>query len=355
MAEAFQAGVEASILTDDRTLQNLVVFAHHCGFAMAVGVSDSDWWDPDACGGEGAVVAALEYYTPACFAKRSAANGVDYFLNGCFVFQLMLVFGNLPAAKLWAAKAAAAFTQIDFASSPSKFATVMWEPFWARIVATVLVRLNLKAEALAVLDAIGFSWSDRGFSLFEAFGAALAQALPGYSADEDAVYHRLLLYLASPQTAALDKEVGAWIPAPVALFELDRTSCYGYFIAGTRSVLPMAARAFLQLGRDDDAFEVARLAVSIPESTVGRQYSTVECHSVLGQVAAKRGDLEEAGGHFGRALEVAKASRRLPMLELLAAQEWKRAVSGSGAAADAAIDAACAKMGKSRAALASVL
>ena len=91
----------------------------------------------------------------------------------------------------------------------------------------------------------------------------------------------------------------------------------------------MAARAFLQLGRDDDAFEVARLAVSIPESTVGRQYSTVECHSVLGQVAAKRGDLEEAGGHFGRALEVAKASRRLPMLELLAAQEWKRAVSGT--------------------------
>jgi hypothetical protein len=43
------------------------------------------------------------------------------------------------------------------------------------------------------------------------------------------------------------------------------------------------------------------------------------------------------------------------MLQLLAARDWKRSVSASGAAADAAIDAACAKMGKSRVELASVL
>jgi hypothetical protein len=204
------------------------------------------------------------------------------------------------------------------------------------------------------LDAIGFSWSDRGFSLYEEFLAA-AQALPGFSVDEDAVYHRLVLYLASPQAAALDKEAGAWIPAPAALFELDRSTTWGYVCGGAFCVLHLAARAFLQLGRDDDAFEVARLAVSTVESTTGRNYLAVECHCVLGQVAAKRGELEESGGHFGRALEVAKASRRLPMLELLAAQEWKRAVSGSGAEADAAIDVACVKMGKSRASLASLL
>ena len=75
---------------------------------------------------------------------------------------------------------------------------------------------------------------------------------------------------------------------------------------------------------------------------------------MLGQVAAKRGQLEEASGHFGRALEEAAASR-LPMLELLAARDWKRAVGGSGEAAEAVIDAACAKMGKSRAQLARVL
>jgi hypothetical protein len=70
----------------------------------------------------------------------------------------------------------------------------------------------------------------------------------------------------------------------------------------------------------------------------------VECHGVLGQVAAKRGDFEAASGHFTRGLEEARASR-LPMLELLTARDWKRAVGEQGEAA----------MGKSRAQLASVL
>ena len=65
-------------------------------------------------------------------------------------------------------------------------------------------------------------------------------------------------------------------------------------------------------------------------------------------------ELEEAGGHFKRALNEATASR-LPMLELLAARDWKRAVDESSDVADAVIDAACAKMGKSRAQLATVL
>ena len=34
------------------------------------------------------------------------------------------------------------------------------------------------------------------------------------------------------------------------------------------------------------------------------------------------------------------------MLEVLAARDWKRAVAGSGEAADAVVDAACRKMGK---------
>ena len=77
------------------------------------------------------------------------------------------------------------------------------------------------------------------------------------------------------------------------------------------------------------------------------KYVLVECHGMLGQVAAKRGQLEEASGHFGRALEEAKASR-LPMLELLTARDWKQAVASSSDAAEAVIDVACAKMGKSR-------
>ena len=74
---------------------------------------------------------------------------------------------------------------------------------------------------------------------------------------------------------------------------------------------------------------------------------------MLGQAAASRGDAHEASGHFARALEEAKASR-LPMLELLVARDWKRAV-GEYAEADAVIDGACAAMGKSREEMASVL
>jgi hypothetical protein len=72
-----------------------------------------------------------------------------------------------------------------------------------------------------------------------------------------------------------------------------------------------------------------------------RKFDLVECHGVLGQVAAKRGDFEAASGHFARGLEEARASR-LPMLELLMARDWKRAVGEqeqAGAAdADAVID-----------------
>ena len=136
------------------------------------------------------------------------------------------------------------------------------------------------------------------------------------------------------------------------LAQHERDYCYARqrFMLG---ILNLGARAFLKLGRDDEAAETARIAVSAEQQTM-HKYVLVECHSVLGQVAAKRGDVEEASGHFGRALEEAAASR-LPMLELLAGRDWKRAVGESSAAADAAIDAACAKMGKSRAQLAMVL
>ena len=122
---------------------------------------------------------------------------------------------------------------------------------------------------------------------------------------------------------------------------------------GMQGIVNLGARAFLKLGRDDDAAEMARIAVSAEQRTM-HKYVLVECHCVLGQVAASRGSAEEASGHFGRALEEAKASR-LPMLEVQAAREWKQAVAESGAAADAVVDAACAKVNKPRAELEAAL
>ena len=70
----------------------------------------------------------------------------------------------------------------------------------------------------------------------------------------------------------------------------------------------------------------------------------------------------EADGHFVNALEEAKLKLRggVPMLEVLAAREWKRHVlepqeGRDASAAEAMIDEACVKMITSRGAIASVL
>ena len=82
------------------------------------------------------------------------------------------------------------------------------------------------------------------------------------------------------------------------------------------------------------------------------------CYQVLGQIAAKRGQMDEADGHFSKAMEYAKLSLA-PMLEVLAARDWKKCVlepTGRDCAlAEAAIDEACSKMKKSREDLSSVL
>ena len=102
---------------------------------------------------------------------------------------------------------------------------------------------------------------------------------------------------------------------------------------------------------------MSRIAVS-PEQKTEKKTTLVSCHSILGQVAAKRGDLDEAEAHFANALGEAALSR-LPMLEVLAARDWKRhalvAHGRSGAEADMVIDGACGKMGKTRKQLGSVL
>ena len=94
-----------------------------------------------------------------------------------------------------------------------------------------------------------------------------------------------------------------------------------------------------------------------PEQKIFKRSTLVECHSVLGQIAARRGKDEEARAHFEKGLTEAQRSN-LPMLELLAARDWKRhagASAGVGASIDEAIEAACKKMGKSVGRMAAIL
>ena len=113
----------------------------------------------------------------------------------------------------------------------------------------------------------------------------------------------------------------------------------------------------MKLGRDDDAYELSRLAVS-PEQKTEKRIPLVTSYSILGQIAAKRGNLDEAGGHFANALKEAERSR-LPMMDLLAARDWKKHLLEPNGrdcgAAEAVIDAACARMKKEKVQLAGVL
>ena len=102
---------------------------------------------------------------------------------------------------------------------------------------------------------------------------------------------------------------------------------------------------------------IASIAVC-PEQKTLKKTTIVPCHSILGRIAAKRGEFEKAEVHFADALKEAKLSR-LPMLELLTARDWERhLLEPNGrdvSAAEAVIDGACAKMKKTREQLASIL
>ena len=145
------------------------------------------------------------------------------------------------------------------------------------------------------------------------------------------------------------------IPSP-SFFTRSPQSRYNQ-LYGVFEDRAFAALAMLKLGRDDDAFELASFSVS-PEAKTEKKISLVTCHSILGQVAAKRGELDEAETHFANALVEAGLSR-LPMLELLAARDWKKHLLAPNERncdrAEVVIDGACAKMRKSREQLSSIL
>jgi hypothetical protein len=307
-------------------------------------------WEPSDHGGEAALVAGVEAYSyQASLAFNWAA---DTTRGGLQNIPLALYFGNLPILDIWLAKVMPVYEAMDLPVT-RRFSVDGMEVFHLRSSCSLFLLLGQPRRAHALLAVLGCVWSSAGFECCDALSAAMGKATSSLKPAPDAVLMRLLMFLASPSPSpAIDTKAGAWIPTPPQLAQHERD--YGYARqVGMMGILNLGARAFLKLGRDDDAVETAHIAVSVEQQTM-QKYVLVECHSVLGQVAAKRGDVEDAGGHFGRALEEAAASR-LPMLELLVARDWKRAVGESGKAADAVIDGACAKMGRTRAQLAPVL
>ena len=120
---------------------------------------------------------------------------------------------------------------------------------------------------------------------------------------------------------------------------------------------PFGALAYLKLGRDEEAYELAKIAVS-PEQKTEKTTTFNMCYSTLGIVAAKRGSLDEANGYFTQAMDYAKRSK-MPMYEVLTARDWKKHLlepnGRDTGAAEVAIDEACSKMSKTREDLARIL
>ena len=74
-------------------------------------------------------------------------------------------------------------------------------------------------------------------------------------------------------------EVNGWIPSLVELAESDKYFFMRSF--GLSGTAPFGALAFLKLGRDDDAYELAKIAVS-PEQKTEKITTFIICYQVLG-------------------------------------------------------------------------
>ena len=115
----------------------------------------------------------------------------------------------------------------------------------------------------------------------------------------------------------------------------------------TKSAVALGARAYLRPGnKDDEAAETARggLAEAKKATTI------IECHRVLGIVAARRGDAAGAEAAFGKGREEARDTG-IWLLEMLCARDLMQFVlEGQGQEREAEgtlmIAEACARMRK---------
>ena len=280
----------------------------------------------------------------------------DPYLMGNQVLPMGLFYGNMNAVDLWYQKTLAAFAEIDLTSSGdyNAYGCEIWGTLSCPI--TMLILLDQPSKAASLLSATGLAWDTEGLTRFDNFFKAANGTFHTLDQTCEKTFIRLINFLSFPPGAIEKAEVNKWILSPAELAEMERG--YIWFRRwGMYDVTSTGALAFLKLERDDDAAELARLTVA-PEQQTEKKTTLVTCHSILGQVAAKRGQMDEADSHFARALDEAKLSR-LPMLEVLAARDWKKhALDASGRdynEAESVIDAACAKMNKTREQIASVL
>ncbi len=246
---------------------------------------------------------------------------------------LTLRFGNLHGLNKWKIKVVDAFEQISSAGNISSYTR---ERSHGLSVCFMFVFLGMIDDARDLLSA------GRSEALWQT--GISESSLQNSGSETEDCFKNLLNVLVMDDVCLEAKQR---IPSPEEIVAFDRTKFRWFNIT---SLMGLAARAFLKLGRDSDAREVASLAVAPEEHTL-KACSLVDSHCVLGILAAKEGGdgggLAAAEAHFAHALRDAKRSG-MPMLEVVAARDLKAVVVAAEAKADMMIDAACAKMNKTR-------
>ena len=303
------------------------------------------------------LVASNNYYDVAvCGPALRGIAKFNLWLMGVHMLPLVLIFGRIDALDVYLQKAILSWEELDFASKKDYASTAFEMSICMPYFIPLLLTLGRYSEAATILQVWSFQWNEEFDERFDPYIKAAIGAWKTFNFDNEKTCMRLTIFLVSSEGSIDLDEVNAWMPSPKEIATIhfgDPWFKNGYFM----DIANLGARAYLKLGRDDDACELAQLMVSA-EPKIEKKWVLMNAHGILGQIAAKRGNLDEADGHFASALEEAKLSR-LPMLELLAAQDWKRHVLEPNGrecrSAEAAIDGACAKMNRTREELTSVL
>ena len=304
---------------------------------------------------EASIIEGMEFYQHAtCGPRLKVHMGVDCIMIGTAITPLALLFGNLEGTDAAHQKLLMSWEETGIAETRDYVSDGVELAWYTVNMVPLLLILGRESQAFAALKAVGFTW--KTIEAVDTFCDAIEAIVPTNTKDPNCCSLRLAIFLASPDGEIDEDEFNAWIPSPTKLAELESKNPW-LNLPSLTDILQFGAQCFLKLGRDDEAYEAAKIAVSKEQNT--RKKSTlIMSYSVLGRIAAKRSDIDEAEGFFSEAMVEAKLSR-LPMFEVLVARDWKKYLldpnGRDASAAEAAIDAACAKMKKSKGYLASVL
>jgi hypothetical protein len=304
------------------------------------------------------VSAAVDFYSRSvCGVAFIEKWGFDPFQFGYLSVAPALIWGNIDLLERLEGKFLTTFEELNLPVT-KKYPQYMFEIYdntnGAAGTSLILERCE---QAYSLFKSMGFAgWDKDSIDNISTLLTAFQGIFVGIDTEKDMVWFKLAIFLAAPQGLIDESEVNAWMPSPSSLAEMEKD--YAWFKRySVHDVTATGAKVFMRLGRDDEAYELAKLTVA-PEQRTEKKPTLVQAYVILGKIAAKRGDVDEAEVHFAKALKESQLAL-MPVLGVMTARDWKKhLLQPNGrdcSAAEATIDAACAKMGKTREQLIGIL